>query len=263
MTNFFWRERCDLQRINDDHLSQVAGISKSQIAKLKEAGIHTMKALAEMAEDHVISKLNGLSLNTIRQQARLQNHYRETGEPKVEILPIEIDNKRGFLRLPEANIGDLYFDMEGNPLEDGGNLEYLFGLYFMDSGKATFKGFWALTREQEKKTFEDFIDFVSAHLRQFPDAHIYHYAAYEETAIKRLMSQYGTHEHEVDNLLRQGKLIDLYKVVREAIRTSEPKYSIKNIEHFYLEKRQGEVTNAGASIIYFERTGKRQMIRNI
>ena len=46
------------------------------------------------------------------------------------------------------------------------------------------------------------------------------------------MSQHGTREAQVDWLLRNGKLIDLYKVVREAIRVSEPSYSIKNIEHF-------------------------------
>lgn len=247
-----WRERCDKQRLEDDHLSQVAGINKSQIAKLKIAGIHTMTALAELPEETLIAKINPLSLNTIRHQARLQHGYRETGEAKVELLEIDADSKRGFLRMPKADIGDLYFDMEGNPLEDGGKLEYLFGLYFLENGVAAFKGFWALTHAEEKKAFEEFMDFVMAHLARYPNAHIYHYASYEETAIKRLMSQYGTREHEVDHLLREGKLVDLYKVVKESIRTSEPKYSIKNIEHFYLEKRQGEVTNAGASIIYFE-----------
>ena len=29
------------------------------------------------------------------------------------------------------------------------------------------------------------MDFVTAHLRHFPDAHVYHYAAYEETALKQ------------------------------------------------------------------------------
>jgi hypothetical protein len=50
-----------------------------------------------------------------------------------------------------------------------------------------------------------------------------------------------------DYLLRQHKMVDLYQVVREAIRVSEPAYSIKNIEHFYLEARAGNVTNAGAT----------------
>ena len=147
----------------------------------------------------------------------------------------------------------LYFDMEGNPLEDGGGLEYLFGLYYTENDQAIFKPFWALHRNAEKAAFEAFMDFVTDHLNRYPNAHIYHYASYEETALKRLMSTYGTREQAVDNLLRNRKLVDLYKVVRESIRTSEPGYSIKNIEHFYLEKRKGEVTNAGASIIYFEK----------
>ena len=247
-----WRERCEQQRLDDDHLCQVANINKSQITKLKNAGVNTLKDLALLADDVQIPKLNLGSLRGIQHQARLQYHYRTTGEAIVDILPIDESEHRGFLRLPKADIGDLYFDMEGNPLEDGGHLEYLFGIYYLDNGKPTFKGFWALTHLEEKKTFEAFMDFVTAHLANYPNAHIYHYASYEETAIKRLMSQYGTKEFEVDNLLRHGKLIDLYKVVREGIKTSEPKYSIKSIEHFYLEKRQGEVTNAGASIIYFE-----------
>ena len=57
--------------------------------------------------------------------------------------------------------------------------------------------------------------------------------SYEETALKRLASLHATREVEVDNLLRDGVLVDLYKVVREGIRISEPSYSIKSVEHFY------------------------------
>lgn len=261
-----WRDKCEQQRIDDDHLCQIANINKSQITKLKNAGINTLEELALMPSDAVIQKLNLGTLRNIQHQASLQYYFRSTGEAKVDILPIDMSMKRGFLRLPKANIGDLYFDMEGNPLEDGGHLEYLFGIYFLVNATPTFKGFWALTHQEEKKTFEDFISFVTDRLAKYPEAHIYHYAAYEETAMKRLMSQYSTKEFEVDNLLRHGKLIDLYKVVREGIKTSEPKYSIKNIEHFYLEKRQSEVTNAGASIIYFEKwkaTGDQKFLDDI
>lgn len=261
-----WSERCNAQLINDDHLSQVAGINKSQIVKLNDAGIQTMAALAAQPIGTAISKINSLSFDKIRHQAALQDNFKRTGEARVDLLAIDNERKRGFLRLPEANIGDLYFDMEGNPLEDGGNLEYLFGLYYMQNDVAVFKGFWALARLEEKKAFEDFMDFVMSHLQKYPDAHIYHYASYEETALKRLMSVYGTRESAVDSLLRKGKLVDLYKVVVESMRTSEPKYSIKNVEHFYLEKRLGEVTNAGASIIYFEKwkaTGEQKYLDDI
>ena len=63
----------------------------------------------------------------------------------------------------------------------------------------------------------------------------------------------GVCEAEVDQLLRQELLVGLYKVVREGVRVSEPRYSIKNLETFYMDRREGEVTEAGASIVYYER----------
>src|SRR5205085_4472727 len=68
-----------------------------------------------------------------------------------------------------------------------------------------------------------------------------------------LAQQYGTREDQVDDLLRGRKLVDLYKVVREAIRTSEPKYSLKNLEVFYAPKRTEAITSGGDSIVAFER----------
>src|SRR6185437_5354810 len=113
------------------------------------------------------------------------------------------------------------FDMEGDPLMDGG-LEYLFGFVYEDCGNPVFRPFWGHTREKEKTAFEAAMDFISGRLKAYPAAHIYHYAAYEETAIKRLAMLHGTREADVDNLLRANKLVDLFRVVREGIRTSEP-----------------------------------------
>jgi hypothetical protein len=65
---------------------------------------------------------------------------------------------------------------------------------------------------------------------------------------------HGTRETELDNLLRQHKLVDLFKIVREAVRVSEPRYSLKNLEILYLDQaRAGPVTTAGESIIIYER----------
>jgi AAA domain/RNase_H superfamily len=92
-------------------------------------------------------------------------------------------------------------------------------------------------------------DQLTAH----PSAHIYHYAHYEEAALKRLAMYHGTRESQVDDLLRQDRLVDLYQVVRQAIRTSEPGLSIKNLEAFYFDaKRSGNVKDAGDSIIAYE-----------
>ena len=243
-----WRDYCAARWLKEDHLSRVANISQQQIVKLKRAGVTTVTALAALKEDEAVPGMSEPTLARLQQQARLQLEAERTGKPEVVRLPVE--PHKGLGRMPAPHPEDLYFDMEGNPLEEGGPLEYLFGLYHASWG---FKAFWALKREDEKSCFEEFMDFVMTHLQKHPGAHVYHYAAYEQTALKRLMTQYGTRESAVDHLLRQGLLVDLYQVVREGLRVSEPRYSIKNLEHFYAEKRQGEVTNAGASIIFFER----------
>ena len=159
----------------------------------------------------------------------------------------------GLARLPRPSPGDMFFDMEGDPLFDGG-LEYLFGIVTVDDGQERFHAFWAHDRDEERVAFQAAVDFMVDRLARHPDAHIYHYAAYEETALKRLAMLHGTRESVVDDFLRGHRLVDLYRVVREAIRTSEPAYSIKNMEKFYLEEaRAGEVTTAGDSIVMYER----------
>lgn len=244
-----WRELCGEQWERDDHLNQVASITRVQIPRLRAAGISTMKALAGLPAQTPVPRIQPDTKNRLSHQARLQVQTLETGKPVFELLPLSPG--KGFERLPPPSDGDLFFDMEGDPLEDGG-LEYLFGLYYFERGGAVFKPFWAHSRAEEKVAFEAFIDFVSAHLAQWPKAHVYHYAPYEPTALKRLMSLHGTREDAVDNLLRGRKLVDLYAVVREGLRVGEPSYSIKYMEHFYSAARSGDVKTAGASIVFYE-----------
>ena len=194
---------CEAKRTADDHLCQVANISKVQTRKLQAAGISTLQALGELKPDAKIPKVHSDTLTRIRSQARLQLLARMTGERKVELLD-SADRTRGFARLPRPDAGDMFFDMEGDPYEDGG-LEYLFGVYVLEAGTPVFHAFWAHSRAEEKIAFEQFMDFATARLRQYPDAHIYHYAHYEPTALKRLMSMHGTREADLDNLLRRRK----------------------------------------------------------
>jgi uncharacterized protein len=248
-----WREICKSQWEKEDHLFQVANISKTQVRRLADAGIHTLAALARLPRNTKIHKMSPDTFQKLNHQARLQLKKRETGRDIYELLHMDPQGVRGFFRLPEPDDGDLFFDMEGDPLEPG-KLEYLFGLYYKSGRSYTFTPFWGHDRAGEKKAFEGFMDFVTNHLKKHPNAQIYHYANYEEAALKRLMCLHGTREAEVDSLLRKKKLVDLYKVVREGIRVSEPSYSIKNIEVFYMPgERKGQVKNAMASVVFYER----------
>lgn len=253
-----WFDLCNEQWEKDDHLNRVANIRKSDISRLNEAGVSTLADLALHGDPaaNPIPRLNAQEI--LWRQANLQLRHRETSEDIVELKEILPGNNLGFLRLPPPAEGDLYFDMEGDPMEEGG-LEYLFGVGWHENNQFKFRPFWGHDRQQEKQAFEGFMDFVMKHLEKYPKAHIYHYADYENRALKHLMGLHGTREAEVDDLLRNQKLVDLYAVVRHSILTSEPRYSIKNLETFYMKgERSADVKNAGASIIYYENWRKTQ-----
>ncbi|MGY2733603.1 TM0106 family RecB-like putative nuclease [Sphingomonas sp. UYP23] len=246
-----WATACDAEWEAANHLSIVAGMTRGQTEALVRAGVPDLVALAELGAAARIPGIQPGTLSKLRNQARLQAGQRATGVRTVELLDAEPG--RGLARLPLPDEGDMFFDMEGDPLFDEG-LEYLFGIVTARDGVERFDAFWAHDREGEKRAFQETIDFMTETLRRRPGAHIYHYAAYEETALKRLAMLHGTREAEVDDLLRNHKLVDLYRVVKEALRTSEPRYSIKNMEKFYLGKaRGGEVKTAGDSIVIYER----------
>jgi uncharacterized protein len=247
-----WRGLCEERWLRDDHLNQVAGVGRSQIRKLRECGIDTLEKLARTEETTRVPGMAAETLLKLHRQAALQLKKRITGENQHELLPVEAERTRGFARLPKPDPGDIFFDLEGDPFEEDG-LDYLFGIYYFQGKKPVFAPIWGHTRTEEKAAFELFMDFLAERLRTYPKAHIYHYAGYEQEALKRMMCLHGVREAEVDNLLRMGRLVDLYRIVREAVRLSEPRYSLKNVEHFYLEARTGEVKDAGASVVYYER----------
>lgn len=246
-----WRDRCKSKREADDHLSAVANISRQQVSRLEAAGINTMAQLARLQPSASIPKMRDESLHKLREQAALQVEERDTGKQRAVILPLAEGETRGFARLPVPDAGDLFFDMEGDPMQEGG-LEYLFGVYYFEAGQSLFKCFWAHSREEEREAFCDFMDFVMARRAQYPGMHVYHYANYENHALKKLMTLHGVRESDVDQLLREGRLVDLYKVVREGLRISKPSYSIKEVEAFYAEKRSADVKKATDSIVAYE-----------
>ena len=143
-----WRDRCAERRVADDHLSAVANITRQQVVRLEQSGVKTVALLAALPSDTRIPKVAPETLLKLREQSALQVLERETGEQKVVVLPLEAGELRGFARLPLSDAGDLFFDMEGDPMQDGG-LEYLFGIYYIEDTQPVFKCFWGHDREQE------------------------------------------------------------------------------------------------------------------
>lgn len=244
-----------------DHLVRVAGISVGQIKKLNEDGINTLADLAKAA-NRKVPKIPRESMDKLVQQARLQLETRELRKTdknalaRFEILPTRDENGQlvGLGALPPEHPADIFFDMEGYPLMPGG-LEYLFGNTTIEpgTGEYEFTDFWAHDRTEEKKAFEDFVDWAYDRWTRNPGMHIYHYAAYEVSAVRNLSTRHDTRTEQVDELLRHEVFVDLYKIVRRGLRIGEESYSLKKVEHLYALERVGTVTMSIGSVVHYAR----------
>ncbi|WP_149359345.1 TM0106 family RecB-like putative nuclease [Lolliginicoccus suaedae] len=242
--------------------SLVAGLTSVQRARLMAAGTTTIDAIAALPDDARVPGVSLAALERLRAQAQAQLIEERTGTPYYLLHAPDALGE-----LPEPSPGDVFFDFEGDPLwADGADpdwgLEYLFGLVEapeedldaqhpgMDT---TFVAFWAHDRAEEKQALIDFVDYVSKRRARYPDMHVYHYAPYEKTALRRLAGRHGVCENEIDDLLRANVLIDLYPIVRRALRVGKPSYSIKKLEPLYMgdHLRGGDVTTAGDSIVEY------------
>lgn len=248
-----WRLQCDGRRRADDHMCLIAGASKLHINELRRQGVNTATELAKIPLPLPWKPERGAAqtYERIREQARVQIAAREKGEPIYEVLDPEPGY--GLARLPEPSVGDIFFDLEGDPYVGESGLEYLFGYVVLDEhGNGQYTGEWAQDREGEKRAFEGFVDFVMARWQQYPDLHIYHFAPYEPSALKRLMGRYATREEEIDRMLRAGLLVDLYGVVRRGIRASVESYSLKELEIFYGYERAVALPDANQALAHVQ-----------
>ena len=222
----------------------VAGIQLTQRHRLAAAGIHTIDELAEAPS--VIDGMAASTVAALRAQARVQ--VRTAGD----VPAFEVFAPQTLSALPEPSAGDIFFDFEGDPLysEDAGGgkewgLDYLFGLVEADE---SFRTFWAHDYAEEREALIAFLAYVAERRAAHPDLHIYHYAAYERTHLLSLAARHGVGEEQVDDLLRQGVLIDLYPMVKKAVRVGSHSYSIKKLEPLYMPSERSGVANAADSV---------------
>lgn len=246
---------CKAAAIQASDLVLVAGMRMDQRRKLNAAGIHTLDDLVarELGPDGMAAA----TFHRLKAQAAMQLLQEEPADGGVPVVHHRVIDEEALLALPAKSPGDLFFDFEGDPLHNEGDpsdwgLEYLWGVLTAPDHPTQPREFlplWADTHAQEREQHVTFLDDVAVRLEKHPDLHIYHYAPYEVTALKRLTAKHKTHEALLDELLRNNVFVDLYAVVRASILISQPSYSIKMLEPLYMkEGRSGEVTKGDVSI---------------
>lgn len=235
-----WWGECDKGWRKDDHLSLVAGITRLQQKQLALWQVGTVEKLAALPLPLQNRPERGSpeSYVKVREQARVQVASREQATPVFELLPVEPE--RGLMQLPAPSSADLFFDIEGDPFVGTAGLEYLLGVASLDDddGHPLYASRWAVAAFQEKAAFEWFIDLVLERWSANPGLHVYHFGAYEPSAIKRLMGRYASREDEVDRMLRASLFVDLHAVVKQAVRAGVEEYSLKSLEPVYSFTRE-------------------------
>jgi predicted RecB family nuclease len=243
---------CEARWEREDHLIRVANIRRDQIGKLAAGGISSLTALGEARAGTAIPRLAQQTFEGLREQALLQLESRRSGKIEYRARPVETG--RGFEALPPRSPGDIILDLEGHTFfEPTRGLEYLFGVLTFDGALWMYEAFWAHDRAAERRALEDLIDRVHERLARYPDLHVYHYGAYEASAIKRLMGEYATREPEVDDLLRRGIFVDLFAIFRQALRAGAASYSLKDLEALFDFARTAEVRTGNQAIVDYER----------
>jgi predicted RecB family nuclease len=250
----------------DDHLSLVAGITRNQRKALVEREISSVEKLATLTFPVTpkIERVAPAPLLRIREQAHVQVRGRDEGRPVYEFIePVksgqpsthrhgDTEALSGFGKLPLPSRGDVFLDFEGDPFAFDQGLEYLIGTVAIEDGQPQYNAIWSFDTAQEKRAFVEFMNKVKQIRQQYPDMHIYHYSAYEPTAIKHLAGRHGVCTDEVDELLRAEVFVDLFRFVRQGVRASVESYSIKKMEQFYGFKRTVELRDATSSLQAFE-----------
>ena len=231
----------------------IAGIRRSQRDLIVAAGLTTIDAVAAL-DGAAAQPTTGVAadvLARIAAQAAVQLESEAGGRPAVRVV-----DPTAFAALPLPNPGDLFFDFEGDPMfrEPGDaartrwGIDYLFGM--VDVGER-FTALWAHDLAAERQALIDFLALVAERRARFPAMRIYHYAAYERTHLLSIAARHGVGEAAVDRLLSEHVLVDLYPIVRRALRVGSRSYSIKKLEPLYMgdELRDETGVTSGAQSV--------------
>jgi predicted RecB family nuclease len=232
-----------------DHLSRVAGLRRAHLKPLAAAGIDTLRSLARADPAAPPPGISADAFERLQRQAALQLTRSDHGELRYLLLPS--DTERGLALLPDPSPGDLFFDIEGHPFwDERGSLEYLWGLL---DAERRYLPIWAEDHDSERRAFEQLVDRIHERLAAHPDMHVYHYAPYEVSALRRLAGRCESREAEVDELLRREVLVDLLKVVRGGLAAGVPRYGLKQMEAFLPLERRAEIRDGATSVVEYER----------
>ncbi len=226
-----WFSLCLDETKDCDDVSLIYRLSQNDQRRLYDAGIKTVHQFAEMGTDALQGMFEDWSYDKI---VRFHNQALVLVNQEPIVL-----KKSTF---PEV-ANEIYFDIESDPTE---SIDYLLGLLIKKgTGQTQYKYFLANNREDEKRIWEEFLNFIE----KIDDFVIYHYSYYEREVFKRLGNKYGI-THELDQKF-QNNTIDLHQRVIESVVLPLYFYSLKDIGRYLGFDWRAEDAGGAQSVVWY------------
>ncbi|MCH7688927.1 MAG: TM0106 family RecB-like putative nuclease, partial [Planctomycetes bacterium] len=165
-----FRRHCQAEAENADNLTLLDRITPKLLKQYNDKGIFTVTQLSHVFMPRKRRKQKG-------QKAPSFN---------VELQALALRTRKVYLEqtpsIPESPI-ELYFDIEGIPDE---GFQYLIGLVVKDGNQILEHSFWADSRSDERRIFEECLDVAC----RYGNAPIYHYGSYETKELRRAAQKF-------------------------------------------------------------------------
>jgi predicted RecB family nuclease len=176
-----FRQRCHDQAVQEDSISLLRGMGEKEIMTYARKGIFTVTQMAHTFRPRRKGK---------RQVQKVQRHYHA-------LQALAIRDKRVYVfgtpELPASPVR-IYLDMEGDPDE---GYVYLIGMIVVQGETETRHSFWAESKKQEVRIFEEFL----AEVCKYENFLAFSYGDYERVFLRRLRKR-AKRKAPVDRVLK-------------------------------------------------------------
>lgn len=232
-----WSGTCKDQRIEEDHLSLIAGISSKTRKEFRTEDKNTLTSVAELEQGETQRSLSVEEMNPRTNaiiQAKLQSETisQSPETPMIKFKPDIIGE--GYGRFYAKTEHDIYLDLESDIYIEPDGLTYLFGWVYKDE----YVECWAESNEQERDAFFNFINTAYKTWKEHPEIHIYHYGHHEHSTFIQLIRKYGylgldDISLKFQELLNNNVFSDLHRILTGMMWAGTEGYSIKEMEKIY------------------------------
>jgi len=243
--NCRWHDVCFDILLKRKDLSLLYKLTKKDLNELKENNIKNLNDVTKINPEE-------FSQETEIPESRIKKWILQA-RSWTENKPI----LNGNISFPE-NETEIFLDFES---ED--STHYLIGILARDKNKKETEKtmqFVAHKREDEKKAWKDFIDFIEKQ----NDFVIYHYGPYEKKVLKQLGERHGISKALEKKI--SDSLFDLLKVFHDKIMLPTWSYSLKPVAKYIGFKWRNSSSKGDISMLWYDsyiKTGDKKFINMI